>query len=94
MERANGLRINREKTEILLLSPEIAVSKEELDVKEIRMAVKILGIHFTYEFLWKGKDKVKRTAVISDIRDGGLRMVDIETMIKGTANNGCQKISG
>ena len=44
----SGLRINREKTEILLLGPEIAVSKEELDVKEIRMAVKILGIHFTY----------------------------------------------
>ena len=149
LERVNGLRINREKTEILLLDPEIAVSKEELDVKEIRMAVTILGIHFTYnnalfrklnfdsimksikkslnnwkwrgltligkiqiiksfvvpkilyraavlplekdlkeiisvlyEFLWKGKDKVKRTAVISDIRDGGLRMVDIETMIK------------
>ena len=148
----SGLRSNREKTEIiiLLLGPEIAVLKEELVVKEIRMAVKILGIHFTYnnalfrklnfdsimksikkslnnwkwrgltlmgkiqtiksfvvpkilyraavlplekdflkeiisvlyEFLWKGKDKVKRTAVISDIRDGRLRMVDIETMIK------------
>ena len=39
-------------------------------------------ISVLYEFLWKGKDKVKRTAVISDIRDGGLRMVDIETMIK------------
>ena len=36
---------------------------------------------------------MKRVAVISDIQDGGLRMVDIETMIKGTTNNGCQKIS-
>ena len=44
----SGLRINREKTKILLLGPEIAVSKEQLDVKEIRMAVKILGFHFTY----------------------------------------------
>ena len=44
----SGLRINCEKTEILLLGPEIAVSKEELNVKEIRMTVKILGIHFTY----------------------------------------------
>ena len=39
-------------------------------------------ISVLYEFLWRGKDKVKRTAVISDIQDGGLRMVDIETMIK------------
>ena len=45
----SGLRINREKTEIILLGPEIAPSKEELDVKEIRMAVKIQGIHFTYK---------------------------------------------
>ena len=39
-------------------------------------------ISVLYGILWKGKDKVKRTAVISDIQDGGLKMVDIETMIK------------
>ena len=34
-----------------------------------------------YSFIWNGKDKVKRHALISDIRMGGLKMLDIESMI-------------
>ena len=34
-----------------------------------------------YSFIWKGKDKVKRSALISDIEGGGLKMLDLESMI-------------
>ena len=32
-------------------------------------------------FIWNGKDKVKRLALISDIEMGGLKMLDIQSMI-------------
>ncbi len=32
-------------------------------------------------FIWNGKDKVKRLALINDIEHGGLKMLDIEYMI-------------
>ena len=32
-------------------------------------------------FIWNGKDKVKRHALISDIEMGGLKMLDIDLMI-------------
>ena len=38
-----------------------------------------------------GKDKVKRHALISDIKNGGLRMLDIESLIK-TKRIMCLKI--
>ena len=34
-----------------------------------------------YSFVWKGKDKVKRTAFINPIDKGGLKMPNIESMI-------------
>ena len=34
-----------------------------------------------YSFIWKGKDKVKRLALINDIENGGLQMLDIESMV-------------
>lgn len=34
-----------------------------------------------YSFIWRGKDKVKRSALINDIEDGGLKMLDLEAMI-------------
>ena len=34
-----------------------------------------------YSFIWKGKDKVKRSALINDIEDGSLKMLDLESMI-------------
>ena len=34
-----------------------------------------------YNFMWNGKDKVRRLALISDIEMGGLKMLDIQSMI-------------
>ena len=34
-----------------------------------------------YSFIWKGKDKFKRSPLINDIEDGGLKMLDLESMI-------------
>ena len=34
-----------------------------------------------YNFIWNGKDKVKRLALISDIEMGGLKMLVIQSMI-------------
>ena len=35
-----------------------------------------------FNFIWKGKDKIKRLALINDIEYGGLKMMDLETMIQ------------
>ena len=34
-----------------------------------------------YRFVWKGNDKIKRAVLINDIEDGGLKMLDIQSMI-------------
>ena len=34
-----------------------------------------------YRFVWKGNDKIKRNALINDIEDGELKMLDIQSMI-------------
>ena len=38
--------------------------------------------HLVYNFLWKGKDKVTRASAINNFEGGGIKMVDIESMIK------------
>ena len=35
-----------------------------------------------FQFLWKGIDKVKRVSVINEYEEGGLRMIDLECMVK------------
>ena len=35
-----------------------------------------------FNFLWKGKDKIKRLALVSDYSDGGLKMPHLESTIK------------
>ena len=35
-----------------------------------------------YHFIWNGKDKIKRSAIINDIENGGLRMTHLETAIQ------------
>ena len=35
-----------------------------------------------FKFLWKGVDKVTRASVINECKEGGLRMVDLECMVK------------
>ena len=32
-------------------------------------------------FIWKGNDKIKRAALINDMENGGLRMLDIQDHI-------------
>ena len=38
--------------------------------------------HISYTFLWKGKDKVTRESTINNYEEGGIKMVDIESLIK------------
>jgi len=38
--------------------------------------------HLIYTFLWNGKDKVTRKSAINNYEGGGIKMVDIESMIK------------
>ena len=35
-----------------------------------------------YHFIWEGKDKVKRKAIISEVENGGLNMLYTEHMIR------------
>ena len=35
-----------------------------------------------YKFLWKGTDKVTRFSTINDYEKGGLKMIDLECVIK------------
>ena len=35
-----------------------------------------------YYFIWNGKDKVKRTVMISAVEKGGLNMLDIDSMVR------------
>ena len=47
-----------------------------------------------YHFIWKGKDKVKRNAVISEVENGGLNMLDTESMIRTKPVICLQKLLG
>lgn len=44
-----------------------------------------------YSFIWNGKDKVKRHALISDLKKGGLKMLGVESMIKAKRVNCLKK---
>ena len=35
-----------------------------------------------FKFLWNGVDKVTRVSVINDYEKGGLKMIDLESMVK------------
>jgi len=35
-----------------------------------------------FNFIWKGKDKIKRLALIGDIEDGGLKASHLDSIIK------------
>ena len=49
-------------------------------IKEINKKLKDIDEEL-YSVIWKGKDKVKRSTLINDIEDGGLKMLDLESMI-------------
>ena len=38
--------------------------------------------HIIFTFLWNGKDKVTRLSTINTLEEGGIKMIDIESMIK------------
>ena len=38
--------------------------------------------HIIYTFLWKGEDKVTRLSAINNLENGGIGMIDLESMIK------------
>ena len=48
-----------------------------LDKEFVNEANKII-----FNFIWKGKDKIKRLALISDIEDSGLKAPHLESIIK------------
>ena len=39
-------------------------------------------IYILYKCLWKGTDKVTRLSTVQDYENGGLKMIDLECMIK------------
>ena len=55
------------------LSKAVLISVPEDHVREINKLI--------YHVIWKGNDKIKRSALINDINDGGLKMLDIRLMI-------------
>ena len=46
-----------------------------------------------FDFIWKGKDKVKRSALISDIEDGGLKAPHLESIIETQRVLCCKKLA-
>ena len=46
-----------------------------------------------FDFIWNGKDKVKRLALINDIKDGGLKAPHLESMIKPQRIMCCKKFA-
>ena len=161
----SGLKINNEKSEIMLLGNRAYTLQKDYAVTgtnlKIKKAVKILGMNFTYnlrakqklnvdelitsiqqklriwrwrdltiigriqivktfiipiflyraslisvnkefvkdvnkivfDFIWKGKDKVKRSALISDIEDGGLKAPHLDSIIETQRVLCCKKLA-
>ena len=57
----------------LVIEPTLISAKKDF-IKKIN--------NLLYPFIWKGKDKVKRAALINTVEKGELKMPDIESMIK------------
>ena len=45
-----------------------------------------------YDFIWKGKDNVKRSAIINDIENGGLKAPHLETIFETQKILCCKKL--
>ena len=45
-------------------------------MKAVNCAIKEI-IKLTYGFIWKGTDKIKRSALVNDIENGRLNMLDM-----------------
>ena len=46
-----------------------------------------------FDFIWKGKDEVKRSALISDIEDGGLKAPHLDSIIETQRVLCCKKLA-
>ena len=46
-----------------------------------------------FDFIWKGKDKIKRSALISDIEDGGLKAPHLDSIIETQRILCCKKLA-
>ena len=46
-----------------------------------------------FDFIWKGKDKVKWSSLISDVEDGGLKAPHLESIIKTQRILRCKKFA-
>ena len=46
-----------------------------------------------FDFIWKGKDEVKRFALVSDIEDGGLKVPHLDSMIETQRVRCCKKLA-
>ena len=46
-----------------------------------------------FDFIWKGKDKVKRASLVGDIKDGGLKAPHLESIIKTHRIMLCQRLA-
>ena len=44
-----------------------------------------------FDFVWKGKDKVKRVSLVGDIKDEGLKAQHLESIIKTHRIMLCQR---
>ena len=62
----------------------LVCSRKEI-VKEVNKII--------FNFIWKGKDEVKRSALISDVENGGLRAPHLESIIKAQRIMCCKKFA-
>ena len=44
--------------------------------------------HIIFTFLWQGKDMVTRLSGINTLKEGGIKMIDIESMILKSLKTG------
>ena len=59
-----------------------------LDKEFINEANKVI-----FDFIWKGKDKVKRLALVSEVEDGGLKAPHLESIIKTQRILCCKRLA-
>ena len=59
-----------------------------LDKEFINEANKII-----FDFIWKGKEKVKRLALVSKVEDGGLKAPHLESIIKTQRILCCKRLA-
>ena len=61
------------------------ISSDQEFVKELNKII--------FEFIWRGRDKVRRSALIGDIRDGGLKAPHLNSMIETQRIMCCKKLA-